>query len=824
MVNAAQQRAAAVAKDVAATSGGPVAVEPLSATEEFLVNQGSQASIIPYIMEVGATAYTAEECPGIMYPTCHAPFFDAENEIILEGLRQHHDIFCPRGRQMREQWMHCGQTLSVMRIAWASNAEHTISYGSTVALLSNRKQFPSFFRTAPNDKFQSIGIARLMIYFGWTWVGILVEESDYGQQGSQTVKEELLKSEACIAFFESIPVAYSERKIQRIIDVIKGSSANVILAFSIDEGMNPVLEVISKHNITNKIWLASDGWFHSPIFSNNNIIKTLNGTIGFAYQKGEMPNFKEHLLNVNPFKTPNDIFVKEFWKAAFSCKLWQHNLSQPARNTVNEETPFCSGNENLKELSNPFTDISSLTMPYKVYQAVFAAAEALHDMFSCSPGYGILENGSCHDMHHFDPWQLLTYLKKVHFRDKTGDEIFFDINGDPPAVYDILNWQVSDSGLSSYVEVGRYNTSASPDLVIDEHQIKWNGGHTQVPRSVCSESCHPGYRRSNLQGQPKCCYTCMLCPNGEITNQSDSNTCWICPEDYWSNPARNQCLQRSVEYLSFEEPLGSTLASLSIICTLIPVMVLTIFMRHRDTPVVKANNRNISYLLLFALSLCFLCSLIFIGHPVRVTCLLRQTTFGIVFSLCISCVLAKTVMVVIAFNATKPNSNLKKWVGPVLPNSIVFICTMFQVILCICWLTISPPFPVKNRNVQHDKIIIECDEGSGIAFWFLLGYMGLLASVSFVVAFLARKLPDTFNEAQFITFSMLIFVSVWLSFIPAYLSTKGKYMVAVEIFAILSSSAGLFSCLFLPKCYIILLRPEMNTREYLMGKGNVNIK
>ncbi|XP_043914588.1 extracellular calcium-sensing receptor-like [Protopterus annectens] len=696
-----------------------------------------------------------------------------------------------------------------------------VSYGSTVALLSNKNQFPSFLRTSPSDTFQSIGVAHLLIYFGWTWVGILAEESDYGQQGSQTVKEELLKSGACIAFFESIPVVYNEKKIQRITDVIKGSSANAILAFSTDDGLNPVMEVISKHNITNKIWLASDGWFFSTIFSNKKFIKILKGAIGFVSQKGEMPDFKEHLLDVSPFKYPNDIFLKEFWEVAFGCK-WQHNFSQPVGNAVNEETLLCNGSEKLNELNNPFTDISSLTTPYNVYQAALVTGQALHDMSTCCPGYGLLENGSCPDINHFEPWQLLAYMKKVHFRNKVGDEIFFDINGDPPAVYDILNWQVNQNELTTYVKVGHYNSSARPDLVISESQIMWHAGHTEVPQSVCSDSCRPGYRRSNLQGQPKCCYTCILCPEGEITNQSDSSTCWTCPEDYWSNSARNHCLPRSVEYLSYEEPLGLTLTSVSFICAIIPVTVLTIFLKHRDTPIVKANNRSISYLLLFALALCFLCSLILMGHPVRLTCLLRQATFGIVFTLCVSCVLAKTVMVVIAFNATKPNSSLKKWVGPALPNIIVLFCTMFQVILCILWLTISPPFPIRNRNVQNDKMIIECDEGSGIAFWCMLGYMGLLASVSFVVAFLARKLPDTFNEAQFITFSMLVFVSVWLSFIPAYLSTKGKYTVAAEIFAILSSSAGLFSCIFLPKCYIILLRPEMNTREYLMGKVTVN--
>ncbi|XP_043913946.1 vomeronasal type-2 receptor 26-like [Protopterus annectens] len=247
-----------------------------------------------------------------------------------------------------------------------------------------------------------------------------------------------------------------------------------------------------------------------------------------------------------------------------------------------------------------------------------------------------------------------------------------------------------------------------------------------------------------------------------------------------------------------------------------------IFIRNHNTPLVKANNQELSYLLLFALIPCYLSSLLFIGYPTREVCLVRQSAFGMSFVLSVSCILAKTITVMIAFNATKPNSNLKKWVGHRLPYCVVVICSVIQFIICVTWLSISSPFLdiVMPRNTG--KIIIECNECSLLAFWCMLGYMGFLALVSFVVAFLARNLPDNFNEARHITFSMLIFVSVWLVFIPAYVSTKGKYMVAVEVFAITSSSAGILSCIFIPKCYIIVMHPEMNTREYLMGKQQIS--
>ncbi|XP_077334796.1 vomeronasal type-2 receptor 26-like [Lithobates pipiens] len=293
--------------------------------------------------------------------------------------------------------------------------------------------------------------------------------------------------------------------------------------------------------------------------------------------------------------------------------------------------------------------------------------------------------------------------------------------------------------------------------------------------------------------------------------------CHRCPDDQW--PEERSCILKAYDYLSYETNIiALAYYVISILCSAVTVYILTLFILLRDTPIVKANNRSVSFILLTSILLSFLCVFLFLGRPVDITCMLRQMSFGILFSIAVSSILAKTITVCIAFKASKPGSYWRKWVGEKTSNSVVIICSSVQVLICVIWLSVSPPYQEYDMHSYPGKIIIQCNEGSVIGFYSMLGYTGLLAAVSFIIAFLARTLPDSFNEAKYITFSMLVFCSVWIAMIPAYLSTRGKYMVAVEIFAILTSSAGLLGCIFFPKCYIIIIKPEKNYRKYIFNK------
>ena len=143
---------------------------------------------------------------------------------------------------------------------------------------------------------------------------------------------------------------------------------------------------------------------------------------------------------------------------------------------------------------------------------------------------------------------------------------------------------------------------------------------------------------------------------------------------------------------------------------------------------------------------------------------------------------------------------------------------MIQVIICGVWLGASPPFLEMDTHSEPKQLLIVCNKGSVTVFYCVLGYLGSLALGTLSLAFLARNLPDTFSEAKFLTFSMLVLLSVWVTFLPICHSTKGKVMVAMEIISILVSSAGLLGCIFAPKYYIVLIRTDKNSLKSVKNK------
>ncbi|XP_047450690.1 extracellular calcium-sensing receptor [Mugil cephalus] len=697
-----------------------------------------------------------------------------------------------------------------------------ISYLSSCPCLSDRLQYHNFFRTIPSDNFQARAFAQLAVHFKWTWVGAVVANNNYGLTALKVFQEEIEGAGVCLAFVETLQRENIVSDATRAALTIQASTAHVILIFTWYTDVRELFVQLAKINVTDRQFLASEAWSTSSDLLQSLVTsKVATGVLGVAIRSSPIPGFESYLRNLNPSLRPDDEFLREFWEKEFGCSPVVANLSstQLIANRLLQKTslPPCSGTESLEGVKNLFIDTSQLRVTYNVYLAAYAAAHALHSLLSCPdidrPGGSNVS--TCSSPKNLKPIEILQHLNKVNFTTPQG-ELFYFQGGDIPAKYDLVNWQKTSEGPLKLVLIGRVD---GLDLHLNESAIEWSTGSNQVPASVCSDSCPPGTRKANRKGEPLCCFDCLPCAEGEISNKTDSLLCQQCPSEFWSNAKRTSCIPRQLDFLSFNETLGITLATAAVTGTCVTTAVCVVFLCYSQTPMVRANNSELSFLLLLSLKLCFLCSLVFIGRPSVWSCRFQQAVFGISFVLCVSCLKVKTIVVLAAFRSARPGAEaLIRWFGPSQQRGSVCFLTCVQITICAIWLTLSPPVPQRNLGFQGSKVTLECAMDSVVGFSLVLGYIGLLACTCLLLAFLARKLPDNFNEAKLITFSMLIFCAVWVAFVPAYVSSPGKYSVAVEIFAILASSYGLLFCIFAPKCFIILLRPEKNTKKHLMAR------
>ncbi|XP_015274489.1 PREDICTED: vomeronasal type-2 receptor 26-like [Gekko japonicus] len=703
-----------------------------------------------------------------------------------------------------------------------------LSYGSFASEMSDQTLLSCVYHMVPNESYQYTGIVQLLLHFRWTWVGLFVVGDDNGERFLQAVVPMLSQNGICFAFIERTFKNTDNDEIRELFLIslkkfpaLMRNKANVFVVYSVFPSMRLLswlLHMTALDSPIGKVWIVTAHWdFRSTTRERDHSIQPFHGAISIAVHSRQPPGFRNFLKHINSSWAKGDGFIQDFWEQAFRCSLKHSSMSEGEKSEVN-----CTGKEKLENLPGPLFEMSMTGYSYSIYNAVHAIAHAFHAMYEARIKHQTRVAGRKLEPWNPRPWQLHLFLRTISFNNSAGETVHFDENREISTVFDVTNWRTFSNKSFIRVQIGSLSPHAltGKELTIQDEIIVWHRTFNQVlPFSVCNDNCHPGYSRRKKKGKPFCCYDCIPCPEGKISDKTDMDACIICPEVYYTNSDHNQCIPKIISYLSYEEPLGITLAFSASCFALTTVLVFGTFIKHQDTPIVKANNETLTYILLTSLFLCFLCSLLFIGQPVKMTCLLRQTIFGILFSVAISSVLAKTITVVLAFMATQPGSRMKKWMGKRLAIYTVLSCSSLQAAICTIWLSTSPPFPTMDMNSLNGIIIMECNEGSVFMFYCVLGYMGFLAVFSLILAFQARTLPDSFNEAKFITFSILVFCSVWLSFIPMYLSTKGKYMVAVEIFSILSSCAGLLVCIFSPKCYIIVMRPKLNTKGRLMRKN-----
>ncbi|KAJ7332956.1 hypothetical protein JRQ81_015136 [Phrynocephalus forsythii] len=434
---------------------------------------------------------------------------------------------------------------------------------------------------------------------------------------------------------------------------------------------------------------------------------------------------------------------------------------------------------------------------------------ALHNMHkSLCPG----KVGLCPKMDPVDGAELLKYIRNVNFSGIAGTPVTFNENGDAPGRYDIYQYQINNA-TPEYKVIGHW----ADHLNLKMELLHWPGGGNRVPTSICSQPCRPGERKKLVKGIP-CCWHCERCDGYQY--QQDEFHCKVCRLSERPNENHTGCIPIPIVKLEWSSPWAVVPVFIAILGIIATLFVVVTFVRYNDTPIVKASGRELSYVLLTGIFLCYATTFLMIAEPDLGICSLRRVFLGLGMSISYAALLTKTNRIYRIFEQGKKSVSAPRFISPASQLVITFSLISLQLLGVCIWFIVDPSHSVidyedqRTTDPRFARGVLKCDI-SDLSLICLLGYSMLLMVTCTVYAIKTRGVPETFNEAKPIGFTMYTTCIVWLAFIPIFFGTSQSaekmYIQTTTLTISVSLSASVsLGMLYMPKVYIILFHPEQN--------------
>ncbi|KAM6059490.1 metabotropic glutamate receptor 7 isoform 3-T3 [Theristicus caerulescens] len=397
-----------------------------------------------------------------------------------------------------------------------------------------------------------------------------------------------------------------------------------------------------------------------------------------------------------------------------------------------------------------------------------------------------------------------------------GTPVMFNKNGDAPGRYDIFQYHTTNTSTPGYRLIGQW----TDDLQLNIDEMQWGKGVREVPSSVCSLPCKPGERKKMVKGMP-CCWHCELCDGYQY--QADEVTCLLCSYNERPNENRTGCRSIPIVKLEWHSPwavIPVFLAMLGIIAT---IFVMATFIRYNDTPIVRASGRELSYVLLTGIFLCYIITFLMIAKPNVAVCSFRRIFLGLGMCISYAALLTKTNRIYRIFEQGKKSVTAPRLISPTSQLAITSSLISVQLLGVFIWFAVDPPNIIidydeqKTMNPDQARGVLKCDI-TDLQIICSLGYSILLMVTCTVYAIKTRGVPENFNEAKPIGFTMYTTCIVWLAFIPIFFGTAQSaeklYIQTTTLTISMNLSASVaLGMLYMPKVYIIIFHPELNVQK-----------
>lgn len=330
-------------------------------------------------------------------------------------------------------------------------------------------------------------------------------------------------------------------------------------------------------------------------------------------------------------------------------------------------------------------------------------------------------------------------------------------------------------------------------------ELQWPDGEQEVPISVCSLPCKTGERKKRVKGMP-CCWHCELCDGYQY--QYDETSCRLCAYNMRPNPNRTACQPIPIVKLEWHSPwaiIPVFLAMLGIIAT---IFVMATFVRYNDTPIVRASGRELSYVLLTGIFLCYIITFLMIAKPDIAVCAFRRIFLGLGMCISYAALLTKTNRIYRIFEQGKQTVTAPRFISPTSQIAITSSLICVQLLGVLVWFAVDPPNTIvdydeqKTINPMLARGVLKCDI-TDLQIICSLGYSILLMVTCTIYAIKTRDVPEDFNEAKPIGFTMYTTCIVWLAFIPIFFGTAQSAEKVSHFFFLF----GFLSVPFLSLCH-----------------------
>ncbi|XP_024104731.2 metabotropic glutamate receptor 4 isoform X4 [Pongo pygmaeus] len=676
-----------------------------------------------------------------------------------------------------------------------------ISYASTAPDLSDNSRYDFFSRVVPSDTYQAQAMVDIVRALKWNYVSTVASEGSYGESGVEAfIQKSREDGGVCIAQSVKIPREPKAGEFDKIIRrLLETSNARAVIIFANEDDIRRVLEAARRANQTGHFfWMGSDSW-GSKIAPVLHLEEVAEGAVTILPKRMSVRGFDRYFSSRTLDNNRRNIWFAEFWEDNFHCKLSRHALKKGSH------VKKCTNRERIGQ-DSAYEQEGKVQF---VIDAVYAMGHALHAMHrDLCPG----RVGLCPRMDPVDGTQLLKYIRNVNFSGIAGNPVTFNENGDAPGRYDIYQYQLRNDS-AEYKVIGSW----TDHLHLRIERMHWPGSGQQLPRSICSLPCQPGERKKTVKGMP-CCWHCEPCTGYQY--QVDRYTCKTCPYDMRPTENRTACRPIPIIKLEWDSPWAVLPLFLAVVGIAATLFVVITFVRYNDTPIVKASGRELSYVLLAGIFLCYATTFLMIAEPDLGTCSLRRIFLGLGMSISYAALLTKTNRIYRIFEQGKRSVSAPRFISPASQLAITFSLISLQLLGICVWFVVDPSHSVVDFQDQRTldprfaRGVLKCDI-SDLSLICLLGYSMLLMVTCTVYAIKTRGVPETFNEAKPIGFTMYTTCIVWLAFIPIFFGTSQSadklYIQTTTLTVSVSLSASVsLGMLYMPKVYIILFHPEQN--------------